>query len=306
MNPNVIPRWMTLPFLTMLTIIACSLPALVTSPPPEPTATQNIQAELQATDTLEPTLTQTLPATESATETIAASPSPSARCTVLQDLNLRFGPGIAYRPRIRVLAANSAVTPLGFAPQGIPSGRWAYVQDSASQDKGWVSAGSQYIACNVDVTAMSLVAFGTPPPPPLPNTAQTSPGPGTCGDGGVISDNGIDVYDCSVVFSNDWLVQIRIVKNGIEIGETGGVQNVNFLVTQNGDEVYSHTENGAPYCIFGGDGPCNSWVLEDYFYKWEAGGPPVEAREYNVSISPSLDDPSVNLFWSADITMALP
>jgi hypothetical protein len=302
MNFNISRRWMVLPLLSMLAIISCS--SLATLQPPQPTPIQSTQIETNSTETVQPTLIQSTPTAEVVQGTLAATSSPS--CTVLQDLNLRFGPGTAYIPRIRVLPADSILTPLGFAPKGIPGGSWAYVQDTTSQDKGWVSAGTQYISCNVDVTALALVAFGTPVPPPLPNTAQASPGPGTCGQGGVTSDNGVDVYDCTVVFSNDGLIQFKVLKNGQEIGKPDGVQNVNFSVTQGGDKIYDHTESNAPYCIFGGDGPCNSWVLEDYLYKWEPGGSIIEAKKYSVSITATLDDPSVNLFWSADIRITLP
>ena len=301
MNKNIFPRWMALPLLIMLAMLACNISAA--TPPSIPITGENTATEAGPAATEQPTSTpivivQVVTATSPA---LASGPS----CTVLQDLNLRSGPGTAYRPPISSLPANSLVTPLGFAPKGIPGGSWAYVQDSASQDKGWVSAGAQYIACNIDVTALSLVAFGTPLPPSLPNTSQASPGPGTCGQGGITSDNG-DVYDCAVVFSDEGLIQFKILKNGEEIGQAGGVQNVNFSVTQNGDTIYKHTESNAPYCIFGGDNSCNSWVLEDYVYKWEAGGSVVEKKKYNVSITATLDDPSVNLFWSAVINLAAP
>ena len=301
MNFNIFLRRIIFLFLAMLILISCS--SLKTLPT-QSTPTVNTQIETNPSETIQPTLAQSTPTTGVVQETVTASPNPS--CTVLQDLNLRSGPGTAYIPRIRVLPAKSILTPLGFAPKGVPGGSWAYVQDSASQDKGWVSAGTQYISCNIEVTALALMAFGTPVPPPLPSTSQTSPGPGTCGQGGIASDNGVDVYDCTVVFSNDGLIEFKVLKNGQEIGKAGGVQNVNFSVTQKGDKVYDHTESNAPYCIFGGDGPCNSWVLEDYVYKWEAGGSILETKKYTVSITATLDDPSVNLFWSADINLAAP
>ncbi|HSB02248.1 MAG TPA: SH3 domain-containing protein, partial [Anaerolineales bacterium] len=127
---------LALSLLAILTIIACGLPVSTASPAAQPTVTQNLQTEPVQTVIVQPTFTA-----EVGQETTIASPGPS--CTVLQDLNLRSGPGTAYRPPIRVLHANDVVTPLGFAPQGIPGGSWAYVQDAATQDKGWVSAGAQ-------------------------------------------------------------------------------------------------------------------------------------------------------------------
>jgi len=300
MNRNIFPRWMALPLLAVLAVISCSFSVEVTSPP-EPTASQEIQTEPENTATVQvqPTLT---------TEVIqeATSASPASSCTVLQDLNLRSGPGTAYRPAIRKLSANSVLTPLGFAPQGLVGGSWAYVQDRATQDKGWVSAGPQFISCNIDLATLPSVAFGTPLPT-FPSTSQVSPGPGTCGQGGIVSEGTGDVYDCDVKFSDDFLIQLVILKNGQEIGEADGVQNVFFSVDKkNGNTIYSHTENNKPYCIFGGDSTCNSWVVEDFVDKWEAGGAVLETGDYTVSITPTLDDPSINLFWSADITLTVP
>ena len=303
MNRRAFPRWMVLPLLATLAIFACNI--FASTPSSIPVTGENTATEAGPTATEQPTSTPIIIIQEVTVTSPAPTSEPS--CTVLQDnLNLRSGPGTAYRPPITSLPINSEVTPLGFAPKGIPSGSWAYVQDSASQDKGWVNAGPQYIACNVDVTALSQMAFDPPSPPALPDTSQASPGPGTCGQGGIFSDNGVDVYDCAVEFLDNGFIQFKVLKNGGEIGRDGGVQNVNFSVAQNGDTVYNHTESNAPYCIFGGDDRCNSWVLEDYIYKWEAGGQLVEKKEYTVSITATLDDPSVNLFWSADIRIILP
>ena len=125
MNQSMFSRWIPFSFLAVLTIISCNFAASAASPTPESTATQAIPIEPENTATVKPTLT-----VEVIQETIVASPGPS--CTVLQDLNLRFGPGTAYRPPIRSLPANSVVTPLGFAPQGIPGGTWAYIQEPAT------------------------------------------------------------------------------------------------------------------------------------------------------------------------------
>jgi hypothetical protein len=291
MNRNTFPRWITVPLLLTLAVIACGTPAAVTSPP-EPT---EIQTEPGDTETALPTIEAETPA--------GTDPS----CNILQDLNLRFGPGTAYRPPIRALPANSIVTPLGFAPQGIPGGSWAYVRDSLTQDEGWVSAGSQYIACNVQLAALPAVAYGTPPPF-FPSTSQVSPGPGNCGKGGIIMDNG-DVYDCSVEFSEDYLIRFVILKNGVEIGGNDGVQDVSFTVENNNDTVYVIVEENASYCIFGGDEVCNPWVFEDTDFKWESGGAIAENGDYHIEISANLIDSEGNFLsmdWQADLTVTLP
>ena len=138
MKRNSPSHQLTLSFLTMSVILACSLSVSQTTPSPEPAFTETRQATASQTNQIEPTETtqsgQPTSTAEDPQEPTATSPG--ASCTVLQDLNLRFGPGTAYRPPVRVFPANSVVTPLGFAPQGIPGGTWAYVQDTASQEKG--------------------------------------------------------------------------------------------------------------------------------------------------------------------------
>lgn len=294
MNSKIFSQMM-LPLMAISAILACDLSGAVTSVP-EPTEIQTEAGETQTADT--PTVAVVDDATPTGTD-------PS--CIILQDLNLRNGPGTAYRPPLRVLPANSSVTPLGFEPQGTPGGPWAYVQEVDSQDEGWVSAGSQYISCNVDLTGLPVVAYD-PPPPALPSTSQVSPGPGNCGQGGTELDNG-DIYDCFVEFSEDYLIRFVILKNGIVIGENDGVEDVSFTVSNEDATLYVNVEEMASYCIFGGDEVCNSWVFEDNLYKWEIDGAVVENGEYHIEISGLVIDSEGNtqsFDWQADVTVTLP
>jgi hypothetical protein len=300
MNLNTYSRWVIPSLLATLILVSCGPSVSPTSPiPPQASATQNIQTKSESTATVQPTLT-----VEVIQETAVASPASS--CTVLQDLNLRFGPGTAYRPPITALPANSIVTPLGFAPQGIPGGSWAYVEDSATQAKGWVSAGSQFISCNVELSTLPAVAFGTPPPPPLPKSAQnTDPdGNGFCVD--LPSE-----YTCVGSFSDAALFQFQIIKNGIELGENDGVEPVSFVVSRipaddplNKVVVYERIENQKPYCVFGGNGPCSSWVIEAGIYKWSPGGTPVEPGEYEMEVNATVNGESSR--WAVNFTLTLP
>jgi hypothetical protein len=275
---------MTLSLLATLLILSCSISGSpISTESPQPTDTQGIQTE---------------PAT-STSEIVQDTPGSEPSCTVLQDLNLRFGPGTAYRPPIRVLLANTVITPLGFAPRGIPGGSWAYVQDPATQDEGWVSAGSQFISCNIDLTTLPAVEFGTPPPPPLPKSTQTSDpdGNGFCID----PDSG---FQCVGIFSDEFLFQFQIFSNGIELGENDGVEEVSFAVKRDGEPVYEIVEVNRSYCVFGGNGPCNPWVTEDGVFKWGPGGTPVEAGEYEMEIFATVNGDTSR--WAVTFTLTLP
>lgn len=299
MNAYYFFRRMFLPFLMLLTMLACmtTVPAPPTASPS--TATQDLETESAFPETTQPSLTAEVNLETAVTET-----GPS--CTILQDLNLRSGPGTAYRPPIKALPGNSTVTPLGFAPQGIPGGTWAYVEEPATGRKGWVSAGSQYISCNVELASLPAVDFGTPPPPPLPKSTQTSnpDGNGFCVDQP-------SEYQCVGIFSEASLFQFQILKDGIEQGENDGIEPVLFTVFRipSGDPtnkvvVYEKTENQKPYCVFGGNGPCTGWIIEDGVYKWTAGGTPVEPGEYEMEVNATVNGGSSR--WAVTFTLTLP
>ncbi len=306
MKQMIFSHRMSLFLLAALIITSCSITGSpISTVPPGPTDTQAIETQPNATEIGQ--LTMTPGTTQEAT---VAGSEPS--CTVLQDLNMRFGPGTAYRPPIRALPANTTVTPLGFAPQGIPGGSWAFVEDPATQERGWVSAGFQFISCNVELSTLPPVAFGTPPPPPLPNSTQTSnpDGNGFCVDPST-------GYQCVGIFSDESLFQFRILKDGAELGELDNVVEVSFAVKQNDDPVYEIIEVNKAYCIFGGNGPCSPWVVEDGVYKWTPGGTPVEAGEYEMEIFATVSDPTLPVDetlpagqaqsrWAVTFTLTLP
>ena len=300
MGPNFYSRWIAFPLLLILAAMACGTPVTeVSSPETEPTAIQDTPTGpvLENTPITQPT----------ATEEVAQESTPDNQpaCTVLSEtLNLRAGPSQLYRPPIRALPSGSTVTPLGYLPKGLIQGRWAYVRDRSSQDEGWVSAEANFLSCNFDLTSLPAVDYD--PPPPYTPVSDTSPGPGTCGDVQVSQNDGAE-YNCDVVFSNGFPVQFIVYKNGQEAGKGEGVQNVQFsVVDKNGNPIYNKTENDKAYCVFGGDSPCPIWTLENYLYRWGPGGPLLEPGTYTLKINPTLEDQSVNLFWSADITVTLP
>jgi len=282
-----------LPLLSILLILACSISGSpVSTVSPQPTDPQDIATQPEDTEIVQPTVTS-----EVIQEPTVTSPGPS--CTVLQNLNLRSGPGTAYRPPIRVLPANTVITPVGFAPQGIPGGTWAYVQAPPNQDKGWVSAGAQYISCNIDLPTLPAVPFGTPPPPPLPKSTQTSnpDGNGFCID----PDSGLI---CVGTFSAETLFQFQIIKDGVELNENNGVEQVTFNVKKDGEVVYTLDELHAAYCVFSGNGPCNPWTVENGVFKWSPGGTPVESGNYEMEVIATLDGDTSR--WGVTFTLTLP
>jgi len=286
---------------SVIFLLACDLATSATATDVPIPATETLEG-------VEPTLTpqEEATATGSTQATAEAPTNPAATaisgqiCTVLQDLNLRAGPGRAYNPPIGALPANTVFTPLAYQALGIPGGSWVQLQNN--QQTGWVSAGADFISCNFDLTTLPQVSVA-PPPTPVPPRAQSSNEDGTCGQGGVFDDEGHE-YDCAIVFVGGMPVQIQVLKDGVEVS-TGEVQNVVFRVDRDGNTVYDNTESNPAYCLFGGDGPCNSWVLENFVYKWESGGTAIEAGDYEVDITANMVNPSLNIHWQATVTIGL-
>jgi len=293
MKPTPVLHWFIL-FVCAVALAACnrSIGATETT---EPTAIV-IQPTLSSI-TGTPPATSVRVSTAEATEQSPESDSGSS-CTVLQDLNLRFGPGTAYRPPVQVLPQNSLLTPLGFSFIGIPGGTWAYVRDRATQTEGWVSAGSEYIDCDVDLTTLPEVVFD-PPPAFFPTTVQTSPGPGQ----GFCKTGQETEYSCVLIFSDDYLFKVQVFQNGVEIGENDGVQPIPFTVTKDDEVVYQNVEGVKDYCIFGGNGPCNEWTYEGAILKWP-NGTPVESGEYKMAIDVTVNDQYSH--WEAFFTLDVP
>jgi hypothetical protein len=265
----------------------------------QPVTRQPQQPSLEPTS--EPTATQSLDVTLQPTPEF----TPGLECTVLQDLNLRKGPGVAYTPPISVLPKDAILVPLGFEAKGIPRGSWVMVLDPNTQQIGWVNAASTFVSCNSDIATLPKVAV-EPPPPPEPPSAQSSSVEGACGEGGIPGKNG-NIFDCAVelIEEGSLPVQFIVIKDGQEIGKPEGVEKVEFRVKKDGKVIYSRAETNKDYCFFGGDGPCDSWVLEDYVYKWEPGGAVVEPGEYVVLIDTTLkNEPDVVLHWEATVEIS--
>ncbi|MBI4926252.1 MAG: hypothetical protein HY835_00695 [Anaerolineae bacterium] len=224
------------------------------------------------------------------------SPTTGPQCVVQQGLNFRSGPGTAFNPPLGTLQKDAVVIPQGFNPSGFPGGTWVQVSDPSSGKVGWVSAGAEFVKCNVDVNSLPRVDVAAPPRPKPPALSNSQP------DGTPLN------LDGSVITSPDFLIRMAVK----EIGTTkdgDGVKRVFFTVLdENGNEVYSRTENNAGYCIFGGGEPdCNPWPLYNYAIAWSENGPVVKDGTYAVRIlvEPVSANGDESLFANWDFTITL-
>lgn len=260
-----------------------ALTAVTDTPLATPTSAEQTPASL--TSPSPPPPTPTLPeATSTITPPSTALPSatPGPQCIVLQDLNLRSGPGTAYNPPIRALPAQTKLTPTGFNPEGIPGGSWAQVKDEANNQIGWVSAGTQFISCNIDLATLPSVVVPPPPPPPPPNAENSDPD-------GTFPENLIFEAD----FDSQYLLRLYAYDENSGSTEDGaGISAVIFTVTDaNNNILLENSEETAGFCIFGGGEPnCNPWTFEDFVYKWAPGGAVVEDGTYNLEVKVILED----------------
>jgi hypothetical protein len=190
------------------------------------------------------------------------------------------------------------LTPIGFNPEGVPGGSWAQVQDESVNQIGWVSAGSQFISCNIDLASLPSVAVPPPPPPPPPNTETSAPD-------GTFPENLIWEDD----FDSNFLLRLYAYDSDTGSTEDGaGISEIIFTVTDADDNVLlENSEGTAGFCVFGGGEPnCNPWVLEDFVYKWTPGGEVIEDGTYLLSVRVILDSQIDEGNWRYDLTIDLP
>lgn len=247
----------------------------------------------------------------------AVSESPA--CTTLQGLNIRYGPGTSYAPPLRTLPASETLLPLAFSAVGYPSGQWVQVRVAASGEVGWVSAGSQYISCNINLT--TLPAAANIPAPPTPAPVATSSGQGPVArpmnvrpklPGGQVDED--PLMDFNYQFNNSFLLRLDIKNNHDQADPDvngRGIQKVSFEVFSEAtnQRVYYHEEGTAGYCIFrGGEPDCRPWPQDgNGRYTWGDGGPVVEPGTYSVNVfiypkNPAFEGES--WFWGSEFDIA--
>jgi hypothetical protein len=217
------------------------------------------------------TSTAGIPVTASTAPT-QPSPTSGPQCTIQKQVNFRSGPGTDFVPPLGSLPAGTRVVPQGFVAQGFPGGAWVQVLEPGANQIGWVSADSQFIACNLDVTKLPAVSVQAPPPPPPPRVSNSQP------DG---TPNGLIA---KLITSPNYLMSFQVyAPDGSKDGD--GIKQVTFTIEQNGKKVYERSEQTAHYCIFGGGEPdCNPWPMKGRVFTWGEGGPAVESGVYNVKI----------------------
>ncbi len=82
-------------------------------------------------------------------------------------------------------------------------------------------------------------------------------------------------------------VKARDPRKGNKDG--AGIKSVDFAITDNsGNTVYTHTENNAAYCAFGGGdngAPCNVFRFADNGFKWPGTNKPIQNGQYTLTVS---------------------
>jgi hypothetical protein len=297
----ILPGLLALVFTTQ----SCSLPAqsltpqvitVVVTAVPTATSIPSPTSEIP-TPTPAPSQTPLPEATEAPTATPAPSPTAGPQCTVVNPVNFRNGPGTAYYPVIGSFATGAVLIPSGYNPVGSPGGAWVQVTDPIKNQVGWVSAGTDYVKCTIDLTTLPAVSV-KPPPPPLVPVVSNLPAQGPKGG---------DI-DFEVVMSSDYLMRIKARKHG-SANDGDGIDHVLFIVNnKNGEKVYSNKEGTAKYCIFmGGEPDCNPWPVSNSHYYWGSGGPEIGSGNYQVTIRIALkSDPTTESQWTFPITIKLP
>lgn len=260
------------------------------------------------------------------------------RCEVVSaGLNLRPGPGLVFDPPLQGLPRGTELQPLAFVANGFPSGQWLEVQVAAGGRRGWVSAGTQFVSCNVAVSALPA---GTVPPtptrrpptttptraqatlPPPPATATRVPPvavlpvDGSDGNRNVKNNRGVkegrnvllpgfDSYEVSnpMVFRDRIVFRVEVFDNSVGQTDGAGIATVSFTITDpNGETVHEHIERNAGYCVFGGGEPdCEIWRFSEHGNKWPSGaGLRNGTHSVQIVITPQYSDP-VSWFWSFQI-----
>lgn len=313
-----------------------------------PAATSSDEAAVVETATLEappPAATTPVPADTpvptalptAARRTDTPAPAAPACQVVAAALNLRRGPGAVFDPPLRTLARGAALTPLSFVSRGFPSGQWIEVQ-VAGGPRGWVSAGAQFVSCNISLASLpagsapptptarpatatpTRVAVTLPPPPATPTRVPSLavlPVDGGCSETPNIRNNRNVKGGCNIVlpgfdpsetgnpmvFRDRIVFQAEVFDTNVGWTDGAGIDSVKFKIFgPNSEDVHERTERTPGYCVFGGGEPdCTVWRFSEHNYQWP-GGAALQRGSHSVEITirPKSGD-AVTWFWSFEI-----
>lgn len=258
------------------------------------------------------TVPVTSPPVESST---VAAPS----CTVLTGVNLRNGPGVAYEPPVMSADPGTSLRPIAYVPSGFPLGAWLLVEMDDTDQPLWVSAGPQFVSCNIDITTLPRPEVIPPTPVPIsaatPTPTVSSPvamqpvlrnisgGITSCPDSPFIQTEK-PVVDPRFLLRVD--AQLFYPPSG-ESGNGAGIDRVEFLVNEVG---FTHTERVAGFCIFqGGEPDCRDWPRDaSGRFTWGEGGPLVTDGDYSITttIYPRPETAATQCHWTTLLTIDVP
>ncbi len=256
----------------------------------------------------------------------ATEPPPTAApiCTTITGVNVRSGPGTVYDPPLGTLSAGSVVTPLSYVNPGFPSGEWVEVQNSNSSQTVWMTAGQQFLTCNVVLSSLPGPASIRPTPPP---TATPTPIPVTPTPTQVVAGlppevrNDVPGGACErtdhiksrIEVNPNFLYRVYARDDRAGSNDGDGIDFVRFTISDNFGQLYQREERVAGYCIFqGGEPTCRPWPFnEQGQYTWGNGGSVVSPGTYQVFIEVVSDEPdpsnnSNSCNWNFDMTVTLP
>lgn len=279
----------------VITVIVQATPAAASRPTPGTKVTPEVS----------PTAPVVTPQEVSATNTSApALPSPTSGplCTIKQDVNVRKGPGKVYGNPIEAFVAGTVVIPQRYVANGFPGGNWVQVMNPGTQRVGWVSAGSDYVSCTIDLSSLPEGDIPPTPKPVAPALSNSQPG-------GSFDDN----WHAKLHLSGTYLVRFEVNYKGQKDGDN--IQSVEFTIqsSDGSQTLWQHKEGKAPYCIYGGDPGCAAWPKAGGALIWDPNNPAslVTSGDYAMTIivdgtEPDTKDPVEATWTYKRLTVKLP
>lgn len=242
---------------------------------------------------------------------LAATPTP--RCTVqVPTLNLRSGPSTAFNPPLRQLARNTALTP--DARFGTGSNVWIRVRVSGSTgatSQGWVNASTQYVSCNIAISALPVATNVPGAPLPavaplavLPNGAEPNDDIG----GDLMSPENLFVMrgagvTSRIAYTQEVAMQLNLTRLPDDAED---VSIYLILYDTDSDEVYVELEpTDPPYCFFGATGSACNTIPLTAGARWP-NGQPITNGQYRYSATVDIDEGLYNRNWNGMLEIDSP